>query len=181
VTKQGLFLTSFVAAIPGAFLAVLMAISFLKYAGGPSLWTKGLAGMLFLIGGLLAVMPVGIFLFAGPKTEKPPEKKPTDESSGEEGEAEPAADSGDEFDSRHAATIISDSEEFESHADVTDSSLQVVEGEPDEFSVTGEVVTDDSAAEEFGSDADSDFEVNSGDDDEPFDFDEDEPKPGKKK
>lgn len=176
--KNGLFLTSFVAAIPGAVLAYLMVMSFIQYAGGPSMWTKGLAGMLFLIGLLLMAMPVGIFLFAGPKAEKASPKKSAGESNEESGDAESAAESGEEIGSGHAETVIGDSEDFESPADVTDSSLQVVEGEPDEFSVTGEVVTDESAAEEF--EADSDFEVNTGDE-EPFDFDDEEPKPGKKK
>jgi hypothetical protein len=155
-----------------------MVMSFFQYAGGPSVWTKGLAGMLLLIGLLLTAMPVGIFLYGGPKTEKAPPKKSDGESNEESGEAESAAESGEEGDSGYAETVIGDSEDFESHADVTDSSLQVVEGEPDEFSVSGEVVTEDSSALDL--EADSDFEVNTGEE-EPFDFDDEEPKQGKKK
>jgi hypothetical protein len=182
VTKQGLFLTSFVAAIPGALMAYLMVAAFLQHAGGPSAWTKALAGMLLLIGLLLAAMPLGIFLYGGPKTEKAPAKKAEGDSSEEGADAESAAESGDDMDSRHAETVIGDADEFEERADVTDENLEVFEGAPDEFSVTGEVVTGDSAAEEsFDADADSDFEVNTGDDEEPFEFDDEEPKKGKKK
>ncbi|MGE5193339.1 MAG: hypothetical protein ACM3U2_12665, partial [Deltaproteobacteria bacterium] len=86
MTKTGLFVTSFVAAIPGAGLACLMVMAFLSYSGGPSMWTKALAGMLFVIGTLLALMPVGVFVFGGPKTEKAP-KEPKEEAAGEAGSA----------------------------------------------------------------------------------------------
>jgi len=178
VTKQGLFLTSFVAAVPGALMAYLMVASFVQYAGGPSMWTKALAGMLFLVGLLLAAMPLGIFLYGGPKTEKAPAKKAEGDLIEEAGEGE----SGEESDSRHAETVIADADDFEERPDVTDENLEVFEGAPDEFSVTGEVVTGDAADEEsFDADADSDFEVNTGDDEEPFEFEDEEPKKGKKK
>ena len=74
MSKIGLFLTSLVAAVPGGFLAYLMVMAFLNHSGGPTMWTKVLAGMLLFIGSLLSVMPVGVLLFTGAKSEKEPEK-----------------------------------------------------------------------------------------------------------
>ena len=63
MNKNTLCLTSLVAAVPGAVLAVLMVMAFVNFAGGWSVMVKGLTGLLLLIGAALAVMPVGIFLF----------------------------------------------------------------------------------------------------------------------
>ena len=120
MTKTGLILTSFVAAIPGAALAYLMVMAFLGHSGGPSMWTKALAGMLLVIGGLLAAMPFGIIVFAGPKTEKAP-KKPEDEAAKEEGSAVVAAASEAELEAEEAG------ESSGSRAAVTDPNLEVVE------------------------------------------------------
>lgn len=76
MSKTSLCLTSLVAAVPGGWLATLMVLAFLSTgAGGWSIVVKGIAGALLLAGGFLAVMPVGILLFAGPKAEKPPKSK----------------------------------------------------------------------------------------------------------
>lgn len=168
MSKNSLILVSLVGAIPGALLAGLMVIAFLNYAGGPTMWVKALAVTALLIGLLLTVMPVGIFVFAGPKAEKAPKEKTGDEAESE------ASDS---------QAIISESEDaLDSRSGATDSSLEVVEGEPDEFAMTGEVVTgdDDTGSEEF--DVGSDFEIGTGDAepvetlDEGDQFDEDAPK-----
>ena len=74
MSNKQLSLTSLVAAIPGALLAALAVMAFIKYAGGPSITWKALAGTVLLIGGTLALMPVGILVFGGPKTEKAPKK-----------------------------------------------------------------------------------------------------------
>jgi hypothetical protein len=176
VTKTGLFLTSFVAAIPGAALAYLMVMAFLSHSGGPSMWTKALAGMLLVIGGLLAVMPFGIMVFAGPKTEKAP-KKPKDEAAKEEGSAVVAAESEAELEAEEAG------EGSGSRAAVTDPNLEVVEADSDDFAPAGKVEGADEDATEVSED-DSDFEVNaeaSDSGDELFEAEEDEPKKGKKK
>jgi hypothetical protein len=156
-----------VGAIPGAFLAGLMVMAFLNYAGGPSMGSKLLAGMALLVGVLLTCMPVGIFVYGGPKAEKAPKEKSADEAEIESGEGE---------------TIIAESDEgSDSHGGMTDSSLEVVEGEPDEFAMTGEIVHSDAelSNEEFA--ADSDFEVGTGDEavemiDEEDEFGDDAPK-----
>lgn len=62
MNKNDLLLTSLVGAIPGLFLAVLMMIAFVSYAGGWSFYVKGLALMLLLTGGALAAVPVALFL-----------------------------------------------------------------------------------------------------------------------
>jgi hypothetical protein len=137
VSKNGLLLTSLVAAIPGAVMACLMVMAFVNYAGGPTWWVKILAAMLLLIGALLAVMPVGIFLFAGPKAEKAPRK---------EGEEAPA-----KAESAEAKSAAGES-------GATDSSLEV---EPaDSSAVTAEFVTDEEAGgDDFDLGPDSEFEM----------------------
>ena len=75
MSKRSLCLTSLVGAIPGAGLAYVMVMAFVNYAGGSSNAFKALAGTLLLIGGTLAVMPLGILLFSGPKSEKKIKKK----------------------------------------------------------------------------------------------------------
>jgi hypothetical protein len=175
VTKIGLFLTSFVAAIPGAGLAYLMVMAFLNHSGGPSMWTKALAGMLFVVGTLLTLMPFGILVFAGPKAEKALKEQ---KDAKEAGSAVVEADSGE-------AVVAADDEEggFGSRAAVTDPNLEVVDGSAEDFAMTGEVVTGDDAASEAAED-DSDFEVNAtggAAEEDLFEVDEDEPKKGKKK
>ncbi len=173
MTKIGLVLTSFVAAIPGAGLAALMVMAFLNHSGGPSMWTKALAGMLFVVGTLLTLMPFGILVFAGPKAEKAPKKQ--------KGEAEGAAvveaESGE-------AVVAADDEEGASGSPfaVTDDNLQVVDSSADDLALTGEVVTGDEDLAEAAED-DSDFEVNAleGSEADLFEMDEEEPKKGKKK
>jgi hypothetical protein len=157
VSKNGLFLTSFVAAIPGLFLACQMVMAFVNYAGGPTLWTKALAGMLLVIGGLLAVMPVGIFLYAGPKTEKAP-KKPKEESAGESAELE-AASSEVEIEPEESGEMPS------SRAAATDPNLEVVEADSEDFGVTGEMVagSGEVGEEDFELGPDSEFEMEAAD------------------
>ncbi len=176
MTKTGLFVTSFVAAIPGAWLAYLMVMAFLNYSGGPSLWTKLLAGMLFVIGMLLVLMPAGIFVFAGPKAEKAP-KKAEGEAAAESGEAAVEAESGE------AVVAAEEGEEGSgSRAAVTDPNLEVVEANSDDFTKGDEFGGADEAGE--SPEDDSDFEVTTGEDGSAEDFfeaDEEEPKKGKKK
>lgn len=74
MTKNELCLTSLVAAIPGAILAVLMIFAFINYAGGPTLGFRLISGLLLLIGAFLGLMPVGIFLRGGPQAAKPKKK-----------------------------------------------------------------------------------------------------------
>jgi hypothetical protein len=162
VTKTGLFLTSFVAAIPGAGLAVLMVMSFLEHSGGPTMWVKALAGMLLIIGSLLAVMPFGILVFAGPKSDKAPKKADTaDKEAGSAVVEAEVEEAGDKSGSRAA---------------VTDASLEVVDSASEEFAASDEEGA--AAAED-----DSDFEVNTPEDGSEADFFEtdDAPKKGKKK
>jgi hypothetical protein len=173
VTKTGLFVTSFVAAIPGAWLAYLMVMAFLNYSGGPSMWSKALAGMLFVIGTLLMLMPAGIFVFAGPRAEKAP-KKPKEEAAEGAGSAVVEAESGE------AVVEAAEGEEGSGErAAVTDPNLEVVDSSAEDFGMSGELVGAGEAAED-----DSDFEVNTaqgGSEVDLFEDEEEEPKKGKKK
>jgi len=179
VTKTGLFLTSFVAAIPGAVLAYLMVMAFLSHSGGPSMWTKILAGLLLIIGGLLAAMPFGIMVFTGPKTEKAP-KKLKEEAAKEEGSAVVAAESEAELEAEEAE------EGSGSRRAVTDPSLEVVEATSDEvIEANSDDFAEAGGAEKAAeiSDDDSDFEVHAeaSDSGEFLEAEEEEPKKGKKK
>ena len=180
MSKNGLFFVSLVAAVPGAVLVYLMVMSFLQYAGNSSMWPKALAGMALLVGLLLTFMPVGILVFGGPKAEKAPEKKSVEGSASEFEDSE---------------TIISESHEGSDSAvgssrgslsGATDPNLEVIEGEPDEFAMTGEIVTSDldGSSEDF--DLGSDFEVGGAEEeaveviDAEDEFDEHAPKKKKK-
>jgi hypothetical protein len=170
VTKTGLFLTSFVAAVPGAILACLTAMAFVNYAGGSGWFTKALAGMSFLIGLLLTAMPLAIMVFAGPKAAKAPK----DSAAKAGGDAESGSGKAESAESSGAALAV------------TDPNLQVVEAGSDELAMTGEFVPDDSegSGEVFNEGDDSDFEIGAAEGDEEvldFDDDDDEPKKGKKK
>ena len=174
MSKNGLILTSLVGAIPGLLMAYLMVMFFLKYTGGQSIIHMALCGLLLLIGLLLAAMPIGIFVLAGPKAEKAPAKK-KDAEAAEVVESASSAESGEVVEAEE--TVIGDSSDFvDEHAAVTDDNLEIDEGPPDEFAVTGEVVTDDleAGSEDFGAAEEVDeFEI-----DEP---EEEAPKKGKKK
>jgi hypothetical protein len=160
VSKNGLFLTSLVAAIPGAVLACLMVMAFVNYAGGPTWWVKVLAGMLLLIGMLLAAMPVGIILFAGPKAEKAP-KTEKDEAAGKSESAEAESEAAGE----------------PARSGASDSSLEVVG--TDESAMTGEFVADEEASgEDFDLGPGSEFEMEAAEAD--VEVEDEGPKKGKK-
>lgn len=67
MTKLGMILTSLLTAATGGAMAAVMIMAFLNFKGGWSIGTQAIAGLLFAIGAVLAVMPVGIALFGGPK------------------------------------------------------------------------------------------------------------------
>jgi hypothetical protein len=173
VSKNGLFLVSLVAAVPGGLLVYLMVMAFLNHAGGPTMWPKALAGTALLIGLVLAVMPFGILVFGGPKAEKAAPEKKADEEADNELTGE--------------QTIIVDSQEgselseSDSSAGATDPDLEVVEAESEEFAMTGEIATSDvDDGDDF--ETGSDFEMGSDEDDavevieSEDDFEEDAPK-----
>ena len=124
------------------------------------MWIKTLSGMLLLIGGLLAVMPFGILVFAGPKSEKPL-KKPKEAAGKEAGSAVVEAES-------EEVEVEEGGDESGSRAAVTDANLEVVDAASEEFA----------AAED-----DSDFEVNTpeGGSEEDFFESDDTPKKSNKK
>jgi hypothetical protein len=85
VTKLGLILTSLTTAATGGAMAVVMIMAFLNHKGGWSIGTQAIAGLLFAIGATLAVMPVGIAVFSGPKA--PGKSKGKDKAAAAEPEA----------------------------------------------------------------------------------------------
>jgi len=160
-------LISLVAAIPGALLLVLMVMAFINYAAGPTVWFKALAGTALLVGLLLTCMPLVIFVRGGPRAEKAPDKKSGEEAEGEAGDSD---------------AIVAESDEIsDSQVEVTDSNLEVVEGEPDEFAMTGELVSGDTDASSEDFDLGSDFELGAGEDEAVEVIDDDEDAPKKKK
>src|SRR5258708_758357 len=138
-----------------------MVMAFVNYAGGPTWWVKILAGLLLLIGALLAAMPVGIVLFAGPKAEKTP-KKETDEAAEKSDSAEAESEAAGES----------------ARSGATDSSLEVVG--TDDSAMTGEFVNDDDEAsgEDFDLGPGSEFEMDVAEAD--VEAEDEGPKKGKK-
>jgi hypothetical protein len=117
VNKTNLCLTSLVAAIPGAWLAVLMVMAFLSPgAGGWSVVVKGLAGLQLLIGAALAAMPVGILVLSGPKGEKKSKQKDQPAPKGDEAKPQAAALADQEDDG-----FVSADATFEADSDPRDS------------------------------------------------------------
>lgn len=132
MSKSQLALTSLVAALPGGWLAYLMVMAYLgPGAGGWSIIVKGLTGTLLLVGATLAVMPIGILLFSGPKTPKAPKKKKADPQP----EAEAAEVEAAEVEEREEVSEFTDAGPSAEMAVVDDSNWDA-----------------DAAVEEFGSD-----------------------------
>src|SRR5262245_37824410 len=118
-------------------MACLMVMAFLNYAGGQSVLHKILCVMLLLIGLLLTAMPVGIYLLDGPKAEKAPAKKKDEEADAVVEEA-----SGEVVEAASGEELVAEDADGGSE---TDPNLEVEEGPPDEFAVTGEVISDEAA------------------------------------
>lgn len=72
MSKLGLFFVSLVAAIPGGFLAVRLALDFLNRADQMETTLQVVSGLTLAMSTLVMLLPVGILIF-GPKTEKEPE------------------------------------------------------------------------------------------------------------
>ena len=140
MSKNGLILTSLVGAIPGGIMTAVMIIAFVKYAGGSTILHQALCGLSLLIGLMLAAMPIGIFVLAGPKKEKSAAKAKDDMIE---------ADSDDAVEAQSSDDLI----EADDDSPVTDDGLLVEEGSAAESAVTGEVVvedeSDDMLVEEF--------------------------------
>jgi len=84
--KKSLFLVSFVAAVPGVYLAILMGQAFLvNFVNMNGIFLKLLAGGTLVVSALMAVLPVGIFLFVSKAKEAPSKEK--DEQAAESYEA----------------------------------------------------------------------------------------------
>lgn len=160
MSKNALVLTSLITAIPGLFLVFLVVMAFLRYAGGWSIGTQVLSGLMLLIGLGLTLMPVGIYVFGGPKAEKEPKA-----------EAESAAESGES-----AELVAEESGESPASDLISDSSLEVEEMGTDDFAMTGEVLTPEASGEDFDLGGEEELE------EAVFEEEEDEsPKKGKKK
>jgi hypothetical protein len=145
VSKNGLCLTAIVAAIPGAWLAVLMIMAFVNYAGGPSVTVKALAGILLLVGGALAVMPIGIFVLAGPRAEKASRKKEAKDEEAGAAEASKAAE-GDEFVTGDEATFEVDEASAGSVESFEAIDQPDVEAGSDDFDLGADFEVDEDAA-----------------------------------
>jgi hypothetical protein len=120
MSKTQVLLASLVAAVPGAFLAYLMVMSFISYGDKSSGAMKGLAGVTLCLAAVMCALPVIVWV-AGPKT---PSSQAADESRGkkdEEGEAEP---DGQDDVAAESGEVEAASDEL---ASVDDESLDVFE------------------------------------------------------
>lgn len=142
MSKLSLFLTSLVAAIPGAALATFMVLAFLNHAGGSSVMFQGLAGSALAVGGLLAVMPFGILvLVRSPGSEKKPKAEA-------KADAEEAADTEAVETLDDAAEVV---EDFEAAAEgeAAGDELEITESaELETFEEEATEAFDDAEAEE---------------------------------
>ncbi len=81
-TKRRLFLTSLVAAIPAAVLAVLMVDAFLRYTDRMNAKVISVAALTLAASAVTALLPVAILIFCPKeaKPEKPVKKEPEEEA-----------------------------------------------------------------------------------------------------
>lgn len=146
MTKLSLFLTSLVAALPGALLAYLTVMSFIDYGEGSSGVMKGLAGLGAAMGSLLALMPVGILvLVRSPGSEKKakPEEKPA--------EAAASAAVADDEVGGEDLEVSGVSMELETAEGVEGESMELETAEADlGESMELETVEEEAVVEEFG-------------------------------
>jgi hypothetical protein len=162
-----LFLVSLIPAAAGAGMAYVMVMSFLNFADRSSGALKGVAGLALLLGAALAVTPIGILVFGGPKKEKKPKAEPdvtgdtgTDETVIVEDEAleEDAFEEGADDDVDTAALdddleataafeeVNEDDDTFAIEQDVdadSDDLASVAEDSDDEFAFEAEEESDD--------------------------------------
>lgn len=156
MTKNTLCLTSLVAAVPGAWLAVLMVMAFVNHSGGWSVTLQGLAGILLLIGSTLALMPVGIYVLMGPKSGKASKKKDSKDKAADS-TAEPVESSDalmvDEAESVETEAMDEGEATFEADIDPRDSE-EFVE------TISNPVVEADSEAFDLGDEFELDSQEN---------------------
>lgn len=142
MNKLNLTLTSLVAAIPAAVLAIVLVMGFVNYAGGPT-GVKVISGLTLLIAAALAFMPAGIFFLSGPRAEKAPKVK--EEKKGEAPASESAvAVADDELVADEEATL--DADEFVADSeDFTETISQPASDEGDDFAADFDLDSDDDA------------------------------------
>jgi hypothetical protein len=157
VTINTLCLTSLVAAVPGAWLAVLMVMAFVNHAGGWSVTLQGLAGILLLIGSTLALMPVGIYVLMGPKAEKASKKKKDSHAKEADSAAEPSEST--------EALMVDDADAFDADAiDEADATFEADIDHRDSEEFVETMSTPDAEADSDAFDLGDDFELDSQED-----------------
>lgn len=129
MSKTSLALTSLVAAVPAAFLAYLMVMTFLSRAEHMTGMMQVLAGMTLLVSAVMMAMPAGILIF-GPKAGKAKKKDEEaeelladedEEAIGVESAAELDADEMDETVAYESDELEADVDEFEAEEGVFES------------------------------------------------------------
>ncbi len=95
-TKRKLFLTSLVAAIPAAVLAVVMIHAFLSYTEKMNAKLMAVAALTLLTAAVTALMPVGIWVFSPKEAEPEETPSPTEEQEEESEESQEEAKQRDE-------------------------------------------------------------------------------------
>jgi len=140
VGRTSYALMSLTAAVPGFLLAAALTVAFLQHADQMPGLLPAVAGVAWLVAVLMAVTPVGILLFGGPKSAR----------GGESAKAAAAAPATDE--SFVAEESLSEEVEGVSDDDWNegDSAVDFAEAEGDEFEF------EDESSGEF--DADFDFD-----------------------
>lgn len=154
MTKTGMILWSLVSALAGGGMAAVMIMAFLNYKGGWGIGTQAVAGLLFAVGALLAAMPVGIALFAGPKAPKAAAKSKGEAKAEDVSEAEVEADEPVDDDevaeAEEAEEPVEEAEFEEAGTDGFDDSEGTVDFAPEESTGDHEFDLGDEFEEDSG-------------------------------
>ncbi|VAX40833.1 hypothetical protein MNBD_PLANCTO02-921 [hydrothermal vent metagenome] len=155
MTKLGFTMTSFVAAIPGAFLCYFLAMFFFQKIDQEVMTIlKVLAGFTLFVSFLVAIMPVAILIFF---KSAPPEEDVKGQLGSSSGAVE--ADDIDDVDSFDDGDSLAEDDSF---GDDESAELESFESSDEIAEVDGE----------FDSEESSEFSFEEEDDDD-FDFEED--------
>lgn len=137
-------------------MAAVMMMAFLNHKGGWGIGTQAVAGLLFAIGAVLALMPAGIAVLGGPKAPKAPgkskEKSKEADAEAAEAEAGEEVETGEEVEEAEVAEDEAFAEEGageEEFAEAVEDSSDTIDFEPAES--TGDHEFD--LGEEFEEDA----------------------------
>lgn len=147
---------SLIAAVPGALLAFLLVMAFLRHADKMGGTLNAVVGVALLCGVAAALMPVGILLFGGPRTAGKPKSIKAAKTKGEPEAAAATEDAEELEESSELVATTDESDDLVMTAD--EPSSGEVEATSDEWDETDEGFSDEFEFDDQLSDDELDFD-----------------------